>query len=656
MRRHALLSLLVMLGVLVLCAPARAAFNDPPVIADAQAVDVTTTSATLKASVTFNQKAAEWWLTYCRESDCVNGVAETPHQTIDIPDDTAAVTPQPIQWSLHELAPSNVYRVTVHAANDVYNDHNPNPDKRPITKDFTFRTADPVIPPVPVATSLQTQPPTGLTPYAATLNGTAVPGTTGSTGDGASVFFEWGRQGGPLDHATPPQQLPSDAQSYPVSASISDLAPGSRLQYRLVAIRAGQRFEGALVAFQTETAPDCAAGTRYQTVRLQRVVAIGCFRSAGERWVAESFVRLNGVLLEPEGTARAGNDHRFTCDTAACGALQSYVSAGNKLYIDRVGDAIGTTGRWKMSADSLRGMYHGTLRIDNVVWGGTAPLLTVGADSSVALIGFPLAGKLTLTPSADGTTRLGMLVAMPVALGGITGEAGVKVNPGGDVAFDRLRIEVGEVPVKGFSLGGLVFEYDRTANLWHGAAEVTLPTPSKVTIGAEVTVVGGRFGQFSGFVDNLNVQIAYGIYLQKVSAKFGLEPIVLGGGVGLSAGPTLAGVQVLRVDGEFTLHPQSRYDSARSEWLPPSLALGGKVKIFGLDVRSGSAEFFFTNEAASTSRSTAARCSRWAGRSTGRCAAGPSRSRARWASRSSARTSRARPRSSTPRASRPVLK
>jgi hypothetical protein len=596
-RRGLWSTLVVALAVMAFCAPAQAAFNDQPAIAGEQAVDVTTTSATFKAAVTFNERAAEWWFTYCRESDCANGVTETPHQFTDIPDDAAALTPQPIQWSVSDLVPANVYRVTVHAQSDSWNDNDANLAKNAATKDFTFQSAAPVIPPVPVATSAQTQQPTGVTPYAATLNGSAVPGTTGSTSDGASAFFEWGPQGGALTNATPQRRLPSDSQAYPVSASISDLMPGSRLQYRLVVVRGGQRFEGKIVAFQSSSAPNCAAGATYQTVRLDRVVAVGCFRAAGQRWVAESFVRLNGLLLEPQGTARGGNNHRLTCDTAACGALQGYLDSGNKLYIDRVGDAIGTTGPWKMSADGLPGMYHGTLRVDHVAWGGTDPLLSVGADRTVDLIGFPLAGQLTLTPSSDGTTRLGMLVSLPVALGGITGEAGVKVNPGGDLAFDRLRIEVGEVPVKGFSLGGLVFEYDRSADLWHGKAELTIPSPSKVTIGAEVTVIGGRFNEFSGSVDNLNVQIAYGIYLQKVSATVGIDPIRLGGGLGLSAGPTLAGVQVLRVDGTFLLNAQSRYDATRQEWLPPSLALGGSVSIFSIPVREASAEFFFTNQA-----------------------------------------------------------
>ncbi|MDX6212881.1 MAG: hypothetical protein QOF82_1968 [Frankiales bacterium] len=596
--RKSFLSVTVTLLVLAWCAPAQAAFNDRPDIENARATDVTTTSATFKADVTFNEKAAEWWFTYCRESDCANGETSTPHQTTDIPDDNAAVTPQPIQWSVSDLVPSNVYRVVVHAQSDTWNDNNGDPNHMAAVKSFNFTSAAPAIPPTPVPPSATTQQPTGVTPYAATFNGTAVPGTTGSTSSGSSAFFEWGKQGGPLDQATPPRSLPSDANPYAISSAVSDLTPGDKLQYRLVVNREGQRYTGAIVNFQTSTAPNCVSGSTYQTVRVQRVVAVGCFRSAGQRWVAESFVRLNGLLLEPQGTARSGtNNHRFTCDTAACGALQTYLDSGNKFYIDQGGKSLGTTGAWKMSADTLEGMYHGTLKVDNVDWGGTAPLLSVGVDSSVELIDFPLAGQLTLTPSADGSTRLGLLVSMPVALGGVTGEAGVKVNPGGDVAFDRLKIQVGEIPIKGFSLGGLVFEYDRTQDLWNGEAELTIPSPSKVTIGAKVTVRNGQFSRFEGSASNLEIELAPGIFLQKISAGFGLDPIQLSGGIGFSAGPDIAGLTPIEVDSGFRLTAQSHYDADRGEWLPPSLFIQGQVSVFSIPIRSGSVEFFFTNQA-----------------------------------------------------------
>ena len=72
--------------------------------------------------------------------------------------------------------------------------------------------------------------------------------------------------GGPLDHATPPRQLPSDSQAYAISSPLTDLTPGEKLQYRLVVVREGQRYQGAVVNFQTNTAPNCASVRSSQPV------------------------------------------------------------------------------------------------------------------------------------------------------------------------------------------------------------------------------------------------------------------------------------------------------------------------------------------------------------------------------------------------------
>jgi hypothetical protein len=250
-----------------------------------------------------------------------------------------------------------------------------------------------------------------------------------------------------------------------------------------------------------------------------------------------------------------------------------------------------------MSAGPLVGMHRGVFDEFNVVWDGSSPLLSAGADRSVELIDFPLAGQLTWTPKSDGSSRLGLLVAMPIALGGITGETAVKVNPGGDLSFDRIRIEVGEVPIKGFSLGGLKFLYDRTDNTWEGAAEVTIPSPSKVTIAVHVLVLNGQFSLFEGSVDNLDIQLAPGIFIQKIGAKFGLNPIRLGGTIGMSAGPAIAGLTPIGVEGSYDLDAQGYRDVNTGVLYPPSLLLRGTVTTFGFALRSGFVKFFFTNQA-----------------------------------------------------------
>jgi hypothetical protein len=594
--RLALAAVLALVLLAALPAAANAAFGDRPTVNSLAATDVTLTSAGLKANVTFNQKAGEWWFLYCKVGQCDDPdlVTETPRTTEDIPTDEAAVTPRDLQWGISNLDPSTDYQVTLVAQSDSYNEANPNVNNRATRSTFTLHTADPVIPPTPVATSVQSQAATGVTATTATLNGTVVPGTTGAQTDRTNVFFEWGDQGGAFDKATPVQALPADATPRSVSAPLSDLTSGRSFQFRLVAVRNGQRFVTPARTFQTPTVPVCPAGTTFQTVKFEAITAVGCLKAAGNRYVALGAVQINGVLFEPNG-GRGGNPHQLGCGDNACNPLQSLLNANNALYLDRGNKKFGTTGSWKMSAGPLVGMHKGVFDESNVVWDGSTPLLSAGTDASVELIDFPLAGQLTWTPKADGTSRLGLLVGMPFALGGVTGETAVKVNPGGDLSFDRIRIEVGEVPIKGFKLGGLKFLYDRTDDTWDGAANVTIPSPSELTIGVHVVVQNGQFSLFEGSVDNLAVELAPGIFLQKVGVKFGLNPVALGGTIGMSAGPAILGVTPIGVEGTFDLLPLG--ETVKGVVYPPSLKLIGTVTTFGQKLRQGEVKFYFTNEA-----------------------------------------------------------
>jgi hypothetical protein len=350
----------------------------------------------------------------------------------------------------------------------------------------------------------------------------------------------------------------------------------------------------AAQAFQTP-GQNCTAGTTSQTVNIEAVVAVGCLRTAGDRTVGLGPIRINGVLFQPDG-GRGGNDYSLNCgEDVACASLQNILSNNNALYLDHAAGAFGTTGRFRMSAGTLSGLHRGVINKRNVAWDGESPLLSLGADASVEFLDFPLAGQFSWTPSDDGSSRLALLVGMPVALGGVTGETAVKVNPGGDISFDRLAIDVGEVPVRGFSLGGLHFLYDRTEDVWEGAAELTIPSPSAVTVGVSVRVVNGQFSMFTGSVDNLNIQVAPGIFFQKVGVLFGLNPARVGGSVGMTGGPVVLGFPALRVDASFLLDAQGYV--FQGVFYPPSLALRGTVSTFNLPIRSGSVRFYFSRQA-----------------------------------------------------------
>jgi hypothetical protein len=257
-----------------------------------------------------------------------------------------------------------------------------------------------------------------------------------------------------------------------------------------------------------------------------------------------------------------------------------------------------------MSAgERLRDISVTKLTANDVDWSGSAPVLTLGANASVELFGgFPLAGEFTWTPEADGSSKLGMYVAIPIAAEGITGKTAVRVNPGGDVQLDNLRVTAGKIAIRQFELGALSFLYDRAEEEWKGSANVVLPIPTRrVKVGATVAVKNGRFSLLEGEVADINEDLGYGIFLQKVGVAFGLEPVVLGGNFELSAGPEVLGTSLLGLEGGFQFEgPHTgteRYNGVTvGIQYPSSFTVSGKVTVANYPLRENSATWYLWRE------------------------------------------------------------
>jgi hypothetical protein len=362
-----------------------------------------------------------------------------------------------------------------------------------------------------------------------------------------------------------------------------------------VVVRNGARFEGAIRSVRTLDAPNCAAGWAYGSVNRGRVVAVGCHKHDGSKYVFDGDVRLNGMLLHPEGSAHA-SVYRLESP------LQADLDAANRLYLDGPGQAIGTTGTYTLGTQDLPTIARRRFAFSNIEWEGTTSLASIGTTDRATLFQFPFAGGLYMTPREDGSMQLKGLVSLPLpGAERVTGEAAVRVNPSGDLALDRINVEVAVLPLGNFELGNLKFTYDRTENQWEGAAEVQLPTASRVTIAAAVIVRNGQFGEFTGSVDNINQHIAYGVYLQKVGVKIGVNPnIKFGGSIGISAGPVFEGVGIFRVDGGFEM----ALAGGRTEFnmgglkhdlaFPGAITITGDGSIAGVHVSSTTATWYFS--------------------------------------------------------------
>lgn len=603
MRRGIPLSFCAAVLLLACAFPVSAEALPAPTIQSFTAAEVTETTATLKATVLFEGlNDASWQFTWCKQVECPNGTVEGERAG---PAPSEFGVPQTIEEQMTGLSPGTAYSVTLVTENDDWNEVGAELGRPPTRQTITFTTAEPVIPPVPVAPQATTSAATGVTQDVATLNGSLVPGTTGGSGLGTTAFFEWG-QGESLEHRTPVQTFAADATQSPVSANISGLSPNREYAFRLVAERGGQGYLGAVGHFTTSTARPCPAGAAYQRVEAGRVIVSGCFYGDGaKQWVSAGEVSLNGLALEPQGSAASGSPYAFaSCASKACTELQGRLEGGNRFYLDQPGEAFGTTGVWKMSAgERLRNISVDKLTATDVEWNGSAPVLTLGANASVELFGgFPLAGEFTWTPEADGSSKLGMYVAIPIAAEGITGQTTVQVNPGGDVQLDNLKVTVGKIAIKQFELGGLSFLYDREEEEWEGAANVVLPIPSRrVKIGATVAVKNGRFSRLEGEAAEINEDLGYGVFLQKVGVAFGLEPLVIGGNFELSAGPEVLGTSLLGLEGGFEFkgsHTGTKYQQGVTLGIeyPPSFTVSGKLTVAEYPLRENSATWYISRE------------------------------------------------------------
>jgi hypothetical protein len=596
--------LLAIYAVLLLgCAfPVSAEALPAPAIQSFAAAEVTTTTANLKATVLFEGGVAGWQFSWCKQAQCPAGTVEGEWV------DTTSIewgVPLALEEPLTGLSPGTAYSVTLVAENDVWNKTGAPYGNPPTVQTITFRTADPVLPPVPVTPQAATSAATGVTQDVATLNGSLVPGTTGGAATSTVAFFEWGT-GESFDQRTPSQTFAADATQIPLSANISGLSQDREYGFRLVAERGGQRYPGAVQHFTTPIARPCPEGATYQRLETGRVIVTGCFYTDGaNQWVADGEVSLNGLTLEPQGGSASGSPYGFaSCGSKACTELQDRLGGGNRFYLDQPGGAFGTTGVWKMSAgERLRDICVCKLTATDVDWGGSGPVLTLGANASVELFGgFPLAGEFTWTPEADGSSKLGMYVGIPIAAEGITGQTAVRVSPGGEVLLDNLKVTVGKIAIKQFELGGLSFLYDREAEEWAGSAGVVLPIPTRrVKVGATVAVKNGQFSLLEGEVDDINEDLGYGVFLQKVGVAFGLQPLLIGGNFGLSAGPEVLGETLLGFDGGFEF--KGAYGTTHVVHgvtigvdYPPSFTIFGKLTIAEYPLRENRATWYIWRE------------------------------------------------------------
>lgn len=139
-----------------------------------------------------------------------------------------------------------------------------------------------------------------------------------------------------------------------------------------------------------------------------------------------------------------------------------------------------------------------------------------------------------------------------------------RARVGGGTAFDidagltfsGSRLTGGHFKLANLSLGGKLQVKDLqiafAGSRWSGSGRVVLPGPMGREFAGSFEVDDGALKSASVSASGLNVPIGAAIWLNRVALSLDTSPWMLGGGMGVSAGPAILGRRAVIIDGDAT--------------------------------------------------------------------------------------------------------
>jgi hypothetical protein len=297
--------------------------------------------------------------------------------------------------------------------------------------------------------------------------------------------------------------------------------------------------------------------------------AVGCFRPDPDNKAIKTTkdeVDLNGLKLIPQGGAQIN----------IIPGLGKILTVGPGTVKVQAGDVVLFQGRFQADANCDSSKQECLLG-----------QFSVPAFSK--LKGFPLAGDVDVYLNPKGT-RVHVNVDVLGSIGlGVTARADLHTEDGKGLILDGLEVRSPMIPIPGtdLTIGQFAVTYQGDTKRWTGSGAVTLPTPSFTKLSGDFA-----FSEITGFerahgeVDGLDIPIdPYGVaFLQRIAFTIeikgfqnGHPRVRLGGGLGISAGPRVAGVDIATVDGDFLVTFGD----------PFGIDVDGRISIAGYDVMGG---------------------------------------------------------------------
>ena len=270
------------------------------------------------------------------------------------------------------------------------------------------------------------------------------------------------------------------------------------------------------------------AACRLLTFAAVDVIADACLVKQGDAYVATGGVRINGLRIEL-GSGKLKLDVK----------KRQITSSGASVTV-KVGDTV--------------------LFKDDINWtlpkGSVASLGTIDISGAGKLLGFPLKGSIEIKLRGGGV-EIPVHLGLPALFGGVTGDVTVRADNVAGVHLRELHVRVGDALIGPLEIKDLFFDYDADNVSWAGGAKAILPPqPPGPSIEA-------KLGFSHGELDFLNAEATLppGVFLdpfavtQLKKIRFALltkPSLQLKGGITVDAGPDIAGVAAISVDGDLT--------------------------------------------------------------------------------------------------------
>jgi hypothetical protein len=270
------------------------------------------------------------------------------------------------------------------------------------------------------------------------------------------------------------------------------------------------------------------AACRLLTFAAVDVIADACLTKQGDAYIATGGVKINGLRIEL-GSGKLKFDIK----------KREITSSGATVTV-KVGDTV--------------------LFKDDIDWtlpkGSIASLGTIDIPGAGDLLGFPLKGSIEIKLRGGGV-EIPVHLALPALFGGVTGDVTVRADNVAGVHLRELHVKVGDALIGPLEIKDLFFDYDADNVSWAGGAKVILPPqppgPS----------IESKLGFSHGDLDYLSAEVTLppGVFLdpfavtqlKKIRFSLATKPsLQLKGGITIDAGPQIAGVAAVSVDGDLT--------------------------------------------------------------------------------------------------------